>query len=348
VSRILGILGSFLACSALLTWGAAACFGPQALERGVKLYGYRWYVDRILAKAPDEKRPLVVWLGDSTIMDSSRPSYPQLLEPWLHRKGVDSRVLAGPAFDPYVFYFLAGRVIERLDPAAVVIVARFASFHPRGSWKEFRYNDMSSFLLPSLLPRTFLLPLAPRQLSPARLLLAQTLNDETAEQIFYGAEGLRRLYADAPFWEPLGPPKPPPVLRPAMRDVLDAHDLEVSRRQPAVAMLEATVRVVTEAGGVPLVIGSPIPYEALRERPDYDAAAIQRRFDTLRAIVEESGGMFLDLHELLPQSELADYAGHFTSAGALRLSHSIFPFVREALRRADGWPPSWTPRRTEG
>jgi hypothetical protein len=75
---------------------------------------------------------------------------------------------------------------------------------------------------------------------------------------------------------------------------------------------------------------------------------IQQHFDTLGAIVEEAGGMFLDLHALLPATELADYAGHFKPAGALHVSHAVFPFVREALRRAGAWPPSWTPPRRRG
>lgn len=343
--RLLGILGSFLACIALLTLGVAERLGPTALQRGVDLYRYRVFFDRRLGPRRRGERPLVVWLGDSTIMDTKRPSYPQLLQPWLRRKGADSEVLAGPAFDPYVYYFLAGRVVERLDPTVVVIVARVSTFHPKEAFREFRYNDMASYLPPSLLPRTFLLPLAARQLSPARLLLAQTLNDEAVERAFYAGEGLRLLYSEAAFWKPLGPPKLPAVFDPTRRTVLDSHDLEISRRQEGVVMLEAAVRVVAEAGRVALVIASPIPYEAMRTRPGHDAVKLQRRFDMLRATVQDAGGMFLDLHQLLPQNELADFAGHFNAAGALRVSHAVFPHVREALRRAGAWPASGTPRR---
>jgi hypothetical protein len=348
VSRILGIFGSFLGCTALLTWGAATLVGPEAFRRGVDLYRYRRTYDRILRAPSHRKRPRLVWLGDSTIMGLKHPSYPQLLLPRLRRRGIDSRVVTGPAFDPYVYYFLAGAVVERLDPSVVVIVARLPTFDPKGSNRFFRYNDLSSYLPASLLPRTFLLRLAPRQLSPARLLLAQTLKNETAERIFYTAEGLRTLYAEAPFWEVMGPPKNPPTFNPAIRSMLDEHARPVSRRQPGVAMLEATVRVLSEAGCVVLVVASPIPLEAMRVIRGIDPAVIQRNFYALRDIVEEAGGTLVDLHALLPPSELADYAGHFKPAGALHVSQVVFPSVRDALKRAGAWRASSTPVRAEG
>src|SRR5262249_18761342 len=141
----------------------------------------------------------IVWLGDSTIMGVKRPSYPQLLRAQFSRNDIDTKVVAGAGFDPYVYYFLVGRIVERLDPDVVVMVAHLASFQPKGSKREFRYNDVSSYLLPSMLPQAFLLPLAERDLSPARLLVAQSLEWTAPEQIFYGAEGLRLLFADASF-----------------------------------------------------------------------------------------------------------------------------------------------------
>ena len=332
--RILGIFGSFLACSALLVWSVDATVGPEALERGSHGYVYRQFFDKILGDPTPAPRPLVVWMGDSTIMGNVRPSYPQLLRPSLLLQNTDSLVIAGAGFDAYVHYFLIGRVLE-LEPAVVVIVAHLSAFHPKGAIRAFTYNDAASYLLPSALPRTFLLPLAQRNLSPARLLLAQTLNFETPQQILFTAEGVRTLYEEAPFWEALGPPKAPSVFNPAFREAVRGYDIALTRRQATVQMLEATVRAVTEAGHVAVVIATPIPHETLLKRPWYDAATTQRRIDVIRDATRDAGGLFADLHTLLPQQEFADYGGHFGPVGAQRVADVVLPIVRRALRQAE-------------
>jgi hypothetical protein len=194
---------------------------------------------------------------------------------------------------------------------------------------------------PALWPGTFLLPLSDRQLSPARVLLAQALRFAGPEEAFYTAEGLRLMYGEAPSWAALGPPALPFVYDPREMDALKGYGVALSRTQPAVEMLEATVRVVTESGRVALVVASPIPVEAMSTRPWYDAAALQGNIDVLRAAVEDAGGMFVDLHGLLPQSEFKDFGGHYMPPGALHTSYAVWPFVREAFRQAHQrrpWP----------
>jgi hypothetical protein len=347
VTRLLAILASFLACCALIVGAVVAGVGPHALARGAEMYQYREFFDRLFGKVPGipprENPRLVVFLGDSTIMAPRRPSYPQLLRRPLAERQADIRVIAGGAFDPYVFYYLAGRVIEDLDPDVVVIVAHLTAFLPKGANRAFTYNDLSSYLLPSLLPRTFLLPIAERQLSPARLVLAQALEFEAGERLFFAAEGARSLYRDAPFWDVLGPPKPPAVFNPAFPDVLRDYDAAVTRSQATVRMLEATVRVVAEAGRPAIVVATPIPWEALEKRPWFAAAALERRYAVLRAVVEDAGGIFVDLHRFLAQAEFVDYGGHFNEMGAQRMANAVWPHVRDALQRTQHRAASWTP-----
>jgi hypothetical protein len=149
--------------------------------------------------------------------------------------------------------------------------------------------------------------------------------------MFYFAEGARLLYHDAAFWNPLGPAVPPPVFDGRVVEALRVFDVAISRRQPTVRMLEATVRMVADSGRTAIVVGVPIPYEALRTTDWYDPAVYQSRFDVLRGVVEEAGGRFIDLHDALPAAQLADYAGHFTSEGAQRLAEVIWPQVSAAL-----------------
>jgi hypothetical protein len=342
VGRIIGILGSCLALTALLAWTVTAVVGPAALERGKKLYYYRGFFDRMLTTPPPPReRPLLLWLGDSTIVRFSRPSYPQLLIPRVRTAlGADTLVVAFLGFDPFAYYFVVGELLEAVDPSVVAIVAHLRAFGSKKGHTEFRYNDLSSYVPPRLLPRTLLLPLSDCQLSPARVLLAQALRFPGLEQAFYTAEGLRLLYGEAPFWAALGAPALPFVYDPRESDVLAGYELALSRRQPAVEMLEATVRGVTASGRVALVVASPIPVEAMSTRPSYDAAAIQRSVDVLRVATEDAGGMFADLHRVLAQDDFKDFGGHYMPSGALRTSNAVWPYVREALRRAHDRRPS--------
>ena len=335
MSRLLGIAVSFAVCVGVLAWLIAATVGAAAVGRGAELYHYRQYFGRLFATPPlPHDRLRVVWLGDSTIMGVKRPSYPQLLRAHFKSNNVDTRVIAGAGFDPYVYYDLVGPILERFAPDVVVMVAHLASFQSKGSKREFRYNDLASYVLPSMLPQAFLLPLSERDLSPARLLLAQSLKWTAAERIFYGAEGLRLLYEDASFWEPLGPPKPPTVFNPAMGDTLGGYNTAITRRQATVQVLEAAVRTVTSSGGQVVVIGTPIPWEAIQTRPWFDARKLQGRYDVLGAAVQDAGGTFVDLHDLLRQEEFADYGGHFLETGARHIAGMILPHVRAALQRA--------------
>jgi hypothetical protein len=329
MARIVVILASFLACSGLIVWLVATTVGVGAMRRGSEAYGYRPGLKQLLAARPPARR-LVAWVGDSTILGRRRPSFPQLLRPSLRKLGADGIVLAGPGFDPFVHYFLMGRILEQ-DPEVVVLVARLSAFHSKGEDRRFSYNDLSSFIPARGLPRSFLLPLSDRQLSPARLVLAQALDFDAPERLFYFAEGVRLLYHDAAFWSPLGPAAPPPVFAGRTADALRVFDVSISRRQPTVRMLEATVRMVTDAGRTAIVVGVPVPDEALRKTDWYDPAVSQARFDVLRAAVEDAGGQFVDLHEALPAAQLADYAGHFTTEGAQQLADAIWPRVSAAL-----------------
>jgi len=337
VGRVFGIVGSFLACTVLFVWSVNVTIGPAALERGKKLYYYRDFFDRVLARTPTlRERSLLLWLGDSTIIRLSRPSYPQLLIPRVRANaGTETLVVAYYGFDPFAYYFVVGGLVEAVDPSVVAIVAHLRAFGSSNEdTRQFRYNDLSSYVPPALWPGTFLLPLADTELSPARVLLAQALRFAGPENAFYVGEGMRDLYDQSPWWAMLGPRALPFVYDPRDWDVLKGYELTLSRKQPAVEMLEATVRVVTEAGRVALVVASPAPVEAMSTRPTYDAAAIQRSIDVLRAATEDAGGMFADLHRLLPQSEFKDYGGHYMPLGAQHTSEAVWPFVQEALRRA--------------
>lgn len=328
--RVAIIALSFAASVGLAWWWAADRFGAEADKAGKTLYRYHDGYE-LLTRKFSRRGPLVVWLGDSTIMGLLRPSYPQLIAPRLQATaGVGSRAIAGPAFDFFTYYFLMGRVLD-MEPDLVVIVAHLASFaEKRGD--TFTYNDLCSMIPTEELPHTVLLPLAAHRLSSGRVLLARLLRYEWGEEQLYFSEGLRTMWHDAPAWDVFGPKTPPPFVDfRFMFNAVRAYEQPISRWNPVVQMMGATVRMATRRGRRVLVLGIPIPHEILRERGWYDEAAYARRFAVLQAVVEESGGTFLDLHEALRRNEFADAGAHYNDAGAARMAELVEPEVRRML-----------------
>jgi hypothetical protein len=71
----------------------------------------------------------------------------------------------------------------------------------------------------------------------------------------------------------------------------------------------------------------------MRLRGIHDPAVYAERFAVLRAVVEENGGLFLDLHETLLRREFSDPVGHVSEAGARHMAELVGPVVLEILER---------------
>lgn len=330
--RVLVIVTVFLLGLATVVGIAVAQWGEAALARGARTYRYRTNLATRIRRPPAARR-LVFWLGDSTVMAMRRASYPQLLRGRLAKAGVSSVVVAAPAFDAFSYYYLMGPIMDA-EPDLIVVVARLSAFRSR-SWAGFTYNDLASMIPAAELPRTLLLPLSERDTNAGRVLLAQLLSWPPAEHALWFVSGLRALWEDAPFWERLGPPKPPPVYDPSiLRDALRLFEVRLTPRNPQLRVLAAAVRMATRRGRRVLVLGAPIPTEALEQYRGHDPAVWRPRFAVLRRAVEEAGGSFVDLHDVLPSRDFADFGGHYDEEGAARLAELVWPVVEEAL----GWP----------
>jgi hypothetical protein len=213
-------------------------------------------------------------------------------------------------------------------------------------------NDLFSMIPTAELPRAVRLPFAARGVSVPRLLLIRLLRYQTIERFFYFLEGAHTLVAEAEIpW--LGPKE---FVNPvggwvALGISLAASNVSVSPRQPTVQLMAATIRLAREAGVHVVIVGTPLPYEEMRDSVGYDTAVYDARFKVLRDVVEEAGGVFVDLHEALPRQEFSDPVGHFTVPGARRLADQIRPVVAAELQRYN-WetflanhPPQPTPAR---
>jgi hypothetical protein len=341
VGRIVLIGLGFAASLAVAVGVAVATRWDAAVKVGADLYDHRGYIERVLA-APTDGTSLVVWLGDSTV---AAASYPQLLAREWQERGDDraARVLALPGLDFFDYYLAMGPVLDR-RPDLVVLVAHLRLFGKESGSRT--VGDLASMIPARELPRAMTLPLYDRGITIPRLLVSRTLRFGAGERAAYFFEGLRSTFQHADFWAVLGPRAPSWDVATGLRAVgrfrpvvLSHYDVPVSPRLPIVRMVGATVDMAVRHGVPAVVIGSPIPVEALREQVGYDAAVYARRFAVLRQVVEAAGGTFLDLHEALGADEFADTGGHYNERGVRRLGALVEPVVLSTLRRASAREP---------
>jgi hypothetical protein len=323
--------------------------GRGALETGEALYHHRHALSQMVRPVSGE-RPLVAWLGDSTIVSVGQDTYPRLVGEALAGDGAagEQRVIATPGLNPFDYYFVMGPVL-RGTPDLVVLVAHLRMFGGNPGTRTF--TDLASMIPASELPTAVMLPLPEKGISVPRLFLLRTLRLAPIERAVYLLEGLRSRFQDAAWWDVLGPRTVVWDVTTAMRalpetvpNMLRAYDVPVGPRHAMVRMMGATVRMAARRGVPVLVVGSPIPYEHLREAGLYDPEVYARRFAAMRDVVEAAGGEFLDLHESLPAGEFRDNGGHYTEAGTRRLATLIEPVVRRLLeaRRKGGPAPEGT------
>src|SRR5262249_34454197 len=187
--RVLVIVLTFVLTVGASAWLILDDWNVAAWNAGQKVYYYRNLFRVATKRNAPPAVPLVVWMGDSTITNIPRPSYPQYLAPRFSSRHIASQVVAAPAFDFFTYYFLMGPVLD-MHPDVIVMVAHLAAF-PTKVGTRFTYNDLCSFIPAEALPGTMVLPLAPRRLSPARVLLARVLRTTFGADGFYVAEGLR-------------------------------------------------------------------------------------------------------------------------------------------------------------
>jgi hypothetical protein len=186
------------------------------------------------------------------------------------------------------------------------------------------------------LGRAMSLPFATRGLTIPRLVLARLLRYEPLEVAFYAVEGARAQVSEATIpWLGTKQLTHPMLGLRSLGVALGASSVAVTRQHPTVRMMEATVRLARAAGVRVIVVGSPLPFEAMRNSAiGYDPAVYAARFITLQGAVRDAGGVFVDLHEALPGAMFQDAVGHFTADGAEVLAARIRPVVVAELARA--------------
>lgn len=317
----------WLALVLAVAWGYVALEGDRALARGRRRYLYRHSLARQLRDAL-RARPEVVWLGDSTILGVRDRSYPQIVRGAVAK--TPSAVIGYLGCDFFTYYPVVAGLLAEHRPAVLVMVAHLRLFGARGS-----RNDLASLIPNEGIPHAARLPFATRSLTLPRLLLTRVLRWDAGEQALYVFEGGRVHVADVAMpW--LGPKKfaPPSGGLRELGVALAASDVEVGPNHPTVRMMAGTITLARDSGVHVVIVGTPIPFEAMRNSVGYDPVVYARRFAVLRRAAEAAGAVYVDLHEALPMERFRDAVGHFDEAGATLLADRLRPVVIRELSRA--------------
>jgi hypothetical protein len=164
---------------------ALALAGRGALASGEALYHHRRALAR-MAEGASGARPLVAWLGDSTIVSVGQDTYPRLVGAAL--AGGEQRVIATPGLNFFDYYFVMGPVLEGA-PDLIVLVAHLRMFGANTGTRTF--TDLASMIPTSELPAAVMLPLPEQGISVPRLFLLRALRLAPLERAAYVFEGLR-------------------------------------------------------------------------------------------------------------------------------------------------------------
>ncbi len=324
-----------ITCAATAVLVAAAAIAVElywtdAVKEGKLLHRSRDLIERAAVRH-SKKRPMVAWIGDSTLMLGPKGIVPystRVARRLGEDRFVETALVAQAGIDPFVEYFVVGKFLEN-KPDLVVIVANLRILAMRGKMPGFL--SLASFLPRAEMLRAVWLPWHHRQVTLPRLFLARALGLPGVENAFYFYEGLHLKFRDELYSDTL--------------KVSFAERFEARRKmfrlyvspieKPVLRMLGAMVGLAFRNGRPVVVVVSPIPIAKLREKGLY-SSAVPDRLETIRQVVESAGGRLVDLHDALPADEFRDLAGHFTDKGADHMAELLDPVVREEL--APAWP----------
>ena len=323
------ILAGLAGCLLIAASISVAIFGREAIRKGSNEYRERRLLQKV-ARREDYERPQVVWMGDSTLMRGTREIeiYPRFVADRLAEDHfVETRVFAQAAVDPYINYCVIGELLET-SPDVVMIVANLRIMALRSGTRGFL--SMASFIPPKELPRAIWLPWHLRQATIPRVLLAQGLRLSSVEQGFYLYEGLREMFREELYSEPI---------KLSFRDRFSRRAVMLSNYAEPISpevirMLAAAVDMSVRGGARTVVVVTPIPVDELRKIGRYGAQP--KRIEAIRTAVESAGGRMVDLHDAISASGFRDNGGHFTEEGSARVAELLEPVVREEL--AHSWP----------
>ena len=337
--RPAAIASVWLATLFVAAWSYVATMGEAAATLGRDRYRYRIALEGQLARAA-KARPGVLWLGDSTILGLRDVSYPQLVHG--AAPGVPYQVTGFVGSDFCTYYPFVAALLERTRPLVLVLVAHLRLFDDpqrRGANGAATRKDLLSLVPTSELGCAVRLPFGTCGVTLPRLLLARSLRWDAVERALLVVDGARALVSEARLDSSGARPSSLQAGLDEARRALRGSDVPIASDHPMVRLMEATVALARAVGVRVVVVGTPIPFEAMQRTVGYDPAVYRTRFETLRAAVEQADGVFVDLHEELSTAQFVDRVGHFAKEGAEVLAERLRPIVAAEVQRAqrDRW-----------
>jgi len=352
---VIGVV--FLLCVAAGATAGYVVLRDEAVALGIRFDGYDLRLENAIRRERTDG-PLLVWLGDSTLVRAGRGgrSAPELLGDALGGT-LESRVVAALGLDSFHHYCLMGPILD-LQPELVVMVANLSMFDP--DRRSRRDNSIARFIPTSELGRAVRLPLYERGLTVPRLLLMRTLRYDAINNLRYFGSGVRRMFRRG-LNASLRPRPAAGARTAALREAYlalaplagaqaaSSFDYELHRSDAPLRMLGAATSMARRRGVTVLVYASPIPHRRHPELGWYDAEEFGRRIGAIGDVVEDGGGEFIDLHAALPDDAFVDVLGHLTADGAKRFAAILGPVVERAMsqpvtgRKSPGDGPSTSP-----
>jgi len=353
-------------------WLAARAVPPAEESKAVERDVSTEEMDEALASLRADTAKggrLVIVLGDSSLRWHEPLGPDETLTAMLERDGAKAgatvRVVAYDGFDAIAYYLLVDE-IAALRPAAVVLTANMQSF--TASWfthASMKHPELASFVRLRRVPEAIMLPLELAGITDASLVLKPALRVIGASDVLRKIEDHRtnvRKRLDALMTsveramedsqvayaaEPPGPwglpPRrrkgPPPggggPLHKAAYRFMDLYPSNLEREQSTVRVLEATVRDLVARDVRTIVMLAPLHLQAARVTGAYTEQNFPQAVRVVDAATVSSGGVFLDLAEVLPQeSFFVDRYTHFTAAG----NRVVADRLLEKLRQLVGAP----------
>jgi hypothetical protein len=377
--RILFGLGFFAAIAGVMI-PLSVALDAFEIPPGLIQSDYAEMALRIRSQMISERRESdvqILMLGDSTLMTGKgmehRHTIPAMLDralqPYVIRRNrLKVYPFAFPGAGYTSFYFLSEELITARPD---LIVVEFNLFSLSAKWAD-RWGrpDHSAWLGWSGIFESMSLPLHRVGLTVDRMLwtvacvelgCGSTWNFVQREQLrvpqlldlvraklvsatgMHAIDDLRDRRKEAIAAERREGPMPNRRTAAAYRSAFGKSLDGASSDDVALRMLAATVRRF-RAAGIPVVVYvNPVNVEAMKRRGVWNQSGIDRTLAALDATVVESGGCFIDLHDLLPDAEFRDPAEHLSYRGN-RNGHALLvarlaPVVVERLRRAPGGAP---------
>ncbi len=321
--RTFALAVAFVLASVLLAMLAVAWKRHEHLALGRRLFGH-WHGFGKRVAALQEKSPEVIWLGDSTVAAvPGIDAYPDLLAGDYRARGLAAPgVVSLLGLDFFHAWCMLEPVLEA-QPRVVVLTAHLRMLRPSAGTE--RLLDLCSHLPQQEMLRGMGLPFERRGVGPLDLLGWQLLKTRRGVEVRDLLQGLRHdMQQRLPGHGLISGPSPLQELavaedRLSEEERFREYDLAVTTGMPTLEMLAAVIGRVRAAGAIPLVVGAPIPVEALRGRGIYRPEA----FDVIGSVVEGAGGNWLDLHDALPPEGFRDASGHYSAAGNQRMAERV-------------------------